>query len=57
MPACLPAVIRDGAQVVIKSDQVVIGDIVVIQAGDRIPADLRLLTASNLKVREEWREE
>lgn len=45
-------VIRDGRRLTIPADRVVPGDIMVIEAGDRIPADLRLLRARNLKVDE-----
>ena len=45
-------VIRDGNQTVVPSSAVVPGDIVVLETGDIIPADLRLVEASNLKVEE-----
>lgn len=46
------SVLRDGLRVTIPADQVVPGDIVVLEAGDRIPADLRLIRASNLCIEE-----
>ncbi len=49
-PHC--AVLRDGHRITIAADEVVPGDIVLIEAGDRVPADLRLLRARNLKVDE-----
>ncbi|XP_078387905.1 potassium-transporting ATPase alpha chain 2-like [Cetorhinus maximus] len=43
-------VIRDGEKQLITADKLVVGDIVQIKAGDRIPADLRLLSAQGCKV-------
>jgi len=45
-------VIRDGQVVKIDSSKVVIGDIIVIDAGDCIPADIRLLESINLRIDE-----
>ena len=45
-------VIRDGIEVEILSTEVVPGDIVILRAGDRVPADLRLIECVNLKVDE-----
>jgi len=45
-------VIRDGKEVKIPSSQLVPGDILLLQTGDRIPADARLLEALSLKVDE-----
>ena len=42
-------VIRDGKRFKIKSSELVIGDIVVLEEGDTIGADLRLIEAVNLK--------
>jgi hypothetical protein len=44
-------VIRAGEQQTIPADQLVPGDIVLIKSGDKIPADLRLITCTNLQVR------
>jgi len=46
------SVIRDGRRVTIAADKVVPGDIVLLEAGDRVPADLRLVKARNLRVDE-----
>jgi hypothetical protein len=44
-------VVRAGEQQTIPADQLVPGDIVLIKSGDKIPADLRLITCTNLQVR------
>ena len=45
-------VIRDGQREVVSSDEIVPGDIVVIETGDSIPADLRLIESTNLEIQE-----
>ena len=45
-------VLRDGEEKEIDSTKLVPGDIVFLQIGDKIPADLRLVEAVNLKVDE-----
>lgn len=45
-------VIRSGKICQIPSDEVVIGDIVLLKAGDLVPADLRIVESENLKVKE-----
>jgi magnesium-transporting ATPase (P-type) len=45
-------VIRDGHKHDIAAEQLVPGDIVVLQAGDLVPADLRLLKTRNLQIDE-----
>ncbi len=42
-------VIRDGVKDVISSQNLVVGDIVLLEAGDIVPADLRLLKTSQLQ--------
>ena len=49
-PKC--TVMRDGHRTTIQADDVVRGDLIVIEAGDRVPADLRLVRARNLKIDE-----
>ena len=49
-PRC--KVVRDGERRIIESRELVPGDIVEIETGDSIPADLRLTEAINLKVQE-----
>jgi Ca2+-transporting ATPase len=45
-------VIRDGERQDIAADELVPGDLVLVEAGDKIPADGRVLVASNLEVDE-----
>ncbi len=45
-------VVRDGKEVKVPSSLLVPGDILILQAGDRIPADARLLEAQSLKIDE-----
>ena len=52
MAAPRSKVVRDGERRIIESRELVPGDIVEIETGDSIPADLRLTEAINLKVQE-----
>lgn len=45
-------VLRDEKEMVIESEKVVLGDVVVLEAGDRLPADVRFLVASGLQLDE-----
>ncbi len=45
-------VLRDGSRKVLPSPELVPGDIVFVEAGNHIPADIRLLEAVNLRVDE-----
>ena len=45
-------VIRDGTIQNIKSEDLVVGDVIVLEAGDAIPADCRILEAFSMKVEE-----
>ncbi|MBR2451956.1 MAG: calcium-translocating P-type ATPase, PMCA-type [Rikenellaceae bacterium] len=45
-------VVRDGEHKVIESRDLVVGDIVEIETGDSVPADLRLVESVNLKIQE-----
>lgn len=52
MAAPTAIVIRDAREIVVPSKDVVSGDVVMLHAGDRIPADSRIVEASNLMVDE-----
>jgi magnesium-transporting ATPase (P-type) len=45
-------VVRDEARITIPAADLVPGDVVVLQSGDKVPADMRLIHARNLKVEE-----
>lgn len=52
MLAPTASVIRDGHRATLPAQVVVPGDVVVLEAGDRVPADLRLFDTRGLKVEE-----
>jgi len=43
---------RDGREIIIPSAKIVPGDIISLQAGEKVPAEARLIGANNLKVNE-----
>lgn len=43
-------VIRDGSRLIINSEELVPGDLVILEEGDAIPADLRLCEVSQLEI-------
>ncbi|WP_290653064.1 cation-transporting P-type ATPase [Aquisalimonas sp.] len=45
-------VLRNGQRRELPAEEVVPGDVVYLQAGDKVPADLRLLQAKNLRIEE-----
>ena len=45
-------VVRDGQRGHVKAEELVPGDIVILETGDIIPADMRLIESSNLKIDE-----
>lgn len=52
MAAATSKVMRDGRIVHIKSEELVVGDVVLLEAGDAVPADGRLISCVSLKVEE-----
>ena len=52
MSASTTRVLRDGKTVVIKSEDLVVGDIVLLEAGDAVPADCRIIESASLKIEE-----
>ena len=46
------AVLRDGQRITLAADRLVPGDIVLLESGDTVPADLRVLEARGLSVQE-----
>ena len=45
-------VIRDGKQISIPSEDLVVGDIIILEAGDAVPADARILECASMKIEE-----
>ena len=52
MTAATSKVMRDGLIKVIRSEDVVVGDVVVLEAGDAVPADCRILESYSMKAEE-----
>ncbi len=52
MTAATSKVLRDGKQVVCKSEDLTIGDVLILEAGDAIPADCRILESYSMKAEE-----
>jgi len=44
--------LRDGRKKPVPAEEIVPGDIVLLQSGDKVPADLRLIKAKNLRIDE-----
>ena len=52
MTAATCKVLRDGKLVVLRSDELVPGDVVLLEAGDAVPADGRIIENASLKIEE-----
>lgn len=52
MAAPTARVIRDGAEMEVPARELVPGDVIMLRAGDRVPADARLSEAVNLQIEE-----
>ena len=52
MTAATSKVLRDGEMVVIKSEDITVGDVVLLEAGDAVPADCRIIESYSMKVEE-----
>ena len=52
MASPVATVLRDGEPVHVKGEEIVVGDIVVLEAGDVVPADMRLLEVNTIKIEE-----
>ena len=52
MSAATSKVLRDGQVLTIHSEDLVVGDIILLEAGDAVPADARLLESASLQVEE-----
>ncbi|HAT2106704.1 TPA: HAD-IC family P-type ATPase, partial [Legionella pneumophila] len=45
-------VLRENKRMIIPASELVVGDLVLLQSGDKIPADLKLVRTKNLKINE-----
>ena len=52
MTAATSHVLRDGKVVTVKSEDLVVGDVIVLEAGDAVPADCRILESHSMKLEE-----
>ena len=52
MTAATCKVLRDGKMVVLRSDELVPGDVILLEAGDAVPADGRIIENASLKIEE-----
>ncbi len=52
MSAAMSKVLRDGKIVSVKSEDLVVGDVVLLEAGDAVPADGRIIENASMKIEE-----
>ncbi len=52
MSAATSKVLRDGKMEIIRSEDIVVGDVVLLEAGDAVPADGRIIENASLKIEE-----
>ena len=52
MSAAMSKVIRDGKLVSVRSEDLVVGDVIVLEAGDAVPADCRIFECASMKIEE-----
>ena len=52
MSAAQSKAVRDGKVVAVPSSELVVGDVVVLEAGDSVPADCRILESASMKIEE-----
>ncbi|MDN6616431.1 MAG: HAD-IC family P-type ATPase [Enterococcus sp.] len=52
MLAAEATVYREGQRMDIPTEELVVGDVVFLEAGDRVPADLRIVDSDNLRIQE-----
>ena len=52
MTSATSKVIRDGKIVIVKSEDLVVGDVIILEAGDAVPADARIIECASMKVEE-----
>ena len=52
MAAATSKIIRDGKHLTVRSEDLVCGDIVLLEAGDAVPADGRIIESASMKIEE-----
>ena len=52
MSSAMSKVLRDGHIVTVKSEDLVVGDVVILEAGDAVPADGRIIDSKSMKIEE-----
>ena len=52
MASATSKVLRDGKIAVVKSENIVVGDVVILEAGDAVPADGRIIESNSMKIEE-----
>ena len=52
MSAATSKVLRDGKVSIVHSEDLVVGDIILLEAGDAVPADARIIESASLKIEE-----
>ena len=52
MSAATTKVLRNGKQISVHSEDLVVGDVIILEAGDAVPADARILECASMKVEE-----
>ena len=52
MSSAMSKVLRDGHIVTVKSEDIVVGDVVILEAGDAVPADGRIIDSKSMKIEE-----
>ena len=52
MSAATSKVLRDGKIVSVRSEDLVVGDVIILEAGDAVPADCRIFECASMKIEE-----
>lgn len=52
MSAATSKVLRDGSIVTVRSEDIVVGDVILLEAGDAVPADCRMIESASVKIEE-----
>ncbi len=52
MSAAMSKVMRDGKLVSVRSEDLVVGDVIILEAGDAVPADCRIFECASMKIEE-----